>query len=364
MSALQNSHLEQAVARIGGDPETRRALIDIIGDWEQRHARQGEELRETTSGYLVDAMHADADTVTRSLHLPPIGPSGAPRELSFTMLYRSKMGREFAMATGPLDHAWEPQTTRLLRMLAAESSTALIGGAYSGDHAVPMMMEMRDAGGKCYCFEPNLEQAALLRRNADANGLRNYALSNDGLWSETAELVMVGADSHAHPEVYTGQAGDRFQAVSIDDFCAAQSIEILDIIMLDIEGGEIEALKGAVGFLSAPRAEAPEIIFEIHRSYVDWTDGLASTPICSLLLDHGYTLYGIRDYQANVSMAGAPIEVVPLDSCYVDGPPHGFNIFASKREDCIDRLGLQVCENVSPKLLTHRDPALHQPMTR
>lgn len=364
MSALENSYLEHAVARIGSDPETRKALLDVIGDWEQRHARQGEELRETTSGYLVDAMHAEADTITRSLRLPPVGPSGAARELNFTMLYRSKMGREFAMANGPLDHAWEPQTTRLLRTLAADATTALIGGAYSGDHAVPMMVEMKDAGGKCFCFEPNAEQSRLLQRNADTNGLRNYALSNDGLWSETSDLVMVGSDSHAHPEVYTGQPGDRFQAVSIDDFCAAQSIEMLDIIMLDIEGGEIEALRGAKGFLSAPAETAPEIIFEIHRTYVDWSDGLAQTPICRLLLDHDYVLYGIRDYQGNVAMNGAPVEVVPIDSCYVDGPAHGFNIFASKRDDCVDRLGLQVCENVSPKLLAHRDPALHQPLTR
>lgn len=175
---------------------------------------------------------------------------------------------------------------------------------------------------------------------------------------------MVGSDSHAHPEVYAGQDGDRFQAVSIDDFCAAQSIDALDIIMLDIEGGEIEALKGAQRFLAASAETAPEIIFEIHRSYVDWTDGLASTPICSLLLAHGYVLYGIRDYQGNVAMNGAPIEVVPIETCYVDGPPHGFNIFASKRPDCIDRLGLQVCEKVSPKLLAHRDPALHQPLSR
>jgi len=308
-------------------------------------------------------MHTEADTVTRTLQLPPVGSFGETRDLNFTMLYRSKMGREFAMAKGRLDHAWEPQTTRLLRTLAADARTALIGGAYSGDHAVPMMAEMKDTGGKCYCFEPNMEQSTLLRRNADANGFRNYSLSNDGLWSETAELVMVGSDSHAHPEVYAGQDGDRFQAISIDDFCAAQSIEILNIIMLDIEGGEFYALKGAEGFLSAPADAAPEIIFEIHRSYVDWTNGLASTPICSLLLEHGYALYGIRDYQGNVTMNGAPIEVVPIETCYVDGPPHGFNIFASKRPDCVDRLGLQVCENVSPKLLMHRDPALHQPIT-
>ena len=93
--------------------------------------------------------------------------------------------------------------------------------------------------------------------------------------------------------------------------------------MLDIEGGEIEALKGARRFLSAPAQEAPEIIFEIHRSYVDWSEGLAKTPICSLLIERGYEPMAIsavagtnvRDllYRASELLAETPAEAAAIE---------------------------------------------------
>ncbi|MEM8811165.1 MAG: FkbM family methyltransferase [Pseudomonadota bacterium] len=227
---------------------------------------------------------------------------------------------------------------------------------------MPMMQVMASRGGQCHCFEPNREQSAMLEENARSNGLTNFRLSNDGLWSATQKLVMVGTDSHAHPEVYNGQKGFVFQAISIDDYVSSAGIIGLDVIMLDIEGGEHQALRGAHHQITAPADTAPDIVFEIHRSYVDWSGGLAATPICSLLIESGYTLYAIRDYQGNVAMPVAPVEVVPIETCYLEGPPHGFNIFASKRSGTPERLDLRIVDHVSPKLLKHRDPALHQPL--
>ncbi len=63
-----------------------------------------------------------------------------------------------------------------------------------------------------------------------------------------------------------------------------------------IEGAEYDALKGAVNVLSQPPETAPAVICEIHRHYVDWTAGLRQTPLCKLLIDHGYEIFAIRDY--------------------------------------------------------------------
>lgn len=362
MAIPPTTPLERALARIGTDVSARQSLITVLKDWESRHAVAGEDVRETTTGPIVDLLYAEADCVTHDVRFRD-RVSGQDHDLTISLLYRSKVGREYALADAGPDHVWEPQTTKLLLSMARDARTALIGGAYAGDHVIAMMAFMAANAGVCHCFEPNREQADMLRRNADANGLSNYRLSNDGLWNTTTKLVMVGSDSHAHPEVHTGQDGEVFQGLSLDDYCRDNAIRSLDIIMLDIEGGEIEALKGAAGMLAHPPETAPEIIFEIHRSYVDWSDGLDRTPICALLIEHGYTLYAIRDYQGNVHMPEAPVEIVPIETCYLEGPPHGFNIFASKRSDCIERHGLRVCENVSPKLLKHRDPALHHPLT-
>jgi hypothetical protein len=51
-----------------------------------------------------------------------------------------------------------------------------------------------------------------------------------------------------------------------------------------------------------------------------------------------------------------------VDRVYLEGPPHGFNMLATKDRDLVGRLGLRIVENVSPKLLLDKDPALHHPL--
>jgi hypothetical protein len=131
--------------------------------------------------------------------------------------------------------------------------------------------------------------------------------------------------------------------------------------MLDIEGGEAAALRGAMGFLSRPAEEAPAVVVEVHRSYVDWDAGLDGTEPVRLLLDHGYTVFAVRDFQSNVPMSGCRIELVPIDDIYLGGPPHGFNLVAVKNPMLLASELFRTCPGVSPKLLLHRDPTLHHP---
>ncbi|MDO9264552.1 MAG: FkbM family methyltransferase, partial [Desulfosalsimonadaceae bacterium] len=139
------------------------------------------------------------------------------------------------------------------------------------------------------------------------------------------------------------------------------AIDQYDVIMLDIEGGELNALKGGSDFLSGPINTAPDIIFEVHRHYVDWSDGLANTEILSFLKSCGYHVFAIRDYQDNVDLADYPIELIPPEKCVLDGPPHGFNMVAVKNLDRLKGPMFRYVEDVSPKLLRHRDPRLHAP---
>jgi hypothetical protein len=132
--------------------------------------------------------------------------------------------------------------------------------------------------------------------------------------------------------------------------------------MLDIEGAELAALKGARAYLGQPPGVAPAVIFEVHRHYVDWSNGLGNTEITRFLKDFGYALFAVRDYQSNVPMADQPIELIRPEHTYLDGPPHGFNMLAVKDEAVLDARQFRFCTGVSPKLLAHRDPQLHQPL--
>lgn len=355
MSSLSSGDLSRALSGLAQNRACRDSLVALLKDFERAGQAQGINLREEVTGPIVDALYRDAGDLQKTL--------ACGLEIHFS--YRSKIARDFIMAENAPDHVWEPQTTKILLALGRDAGHAIIGGAYFGDHAVPLAAAMRAGGGICHCFEINPEQFALLRLNAHANGLSNLVANQRGLWDrDEASIVLVGDDSHAAPrETADPAAVGAFPVVSINSYGRSHGISQIGLIMLDIEGGELQALQGASAYLGQPAPQAPNVIFEIHRSYVDWSRGLQDTGIVRLLEESGYSVFAIRDYQGNVPMANHPPEVIPAREVYLEGPPHGFNMLAVKDLAVLSREGFVVRHGVSPKLLFHRDPKLHQPLT-
>ncbi len=354
-----DAELARILASIGRDEVLRDQLVAALRKAEGRFARPGYEVREHLTGPIVDALYAQSPVLRKTLR----------NGLVFEFVYRSKIARDFVMSPEPEpDHVWEPQTTKLLLHLCRGAKQVVIGGAYFGDQAVLLAHEMRDAGGTCHCFEPNTEQAGMLARNLEINGLTNAVVKRFGLWSEDGRrLRLVGHDSHAHPEIVKSEAQqgstDSFPTLSLDTYGRENGIDRFDLIMLDIEGGELPALMGARRYLGQASDRAPNVVFEMHRHYVDWSHGLDQTEPLRFLQDLGYEVFAVRDYQSNVPMAGRPIELIPSAETYLEGPPHGFNMLAVKDAALIRNELFRIRHGVSPKLLFHRDPALHQPMT-
>ena len=343
-----------ALRRAGRSAAAREAIIEACLSIERHGSLQG-AVRDEVTGPIVDALFEPGEVLTKSLL------SGE----TFEFRYSSKIAREFVMSWPRTpDHVWEPQTTKTLVRLAARAKHALVGGAYFGDHAILMGRAMTAHGGVVHAFEPNVEQGSSLRRNVELNGLRNVRHQPFGLWDvDDARLRLDGADSHAHAVAAADADASSFPTVSIDGYVAREGLPGVDLVMLDIEGGELRALRGAQRELARDAASAPFVVFEIHRAYVDWTGGLHRTEIARWLIELGYHVFAIRDFNSNQDMAGRRIELVPADSAYLEGPPHGFNMLAVKDLARLEALGDHaICPNVSPKLLLHRDPALHHPL--
>jgi FkbM family methyltransferase len=343
-----------ALDRIAHDDAWRAALIRQLIAFEGAIDAPGVDVREEITGPIVDALFDDDQVIRKTLS----------NGVAFEFLYRSKIARDFVMSTPEApDHAWEPQTSRILVNLAKRAKQVVIGGAYFGDHAVLIAREIASRGGVVHAFEPNNEQRAMLTRNAELNGLTNIVPRPEGLWSDSStNLKLVGYDSFASAEVAEAGAEDGFKTVTIADYLKANGVAQLDLIVIDIEGAELGALKGAGPFLAMPAGQAPDILFEVHRHYVDWSNGLLETEIARLLAGHGYHLFALRDFNSNYDLAGKPIELIPADAIHLEGPPHGFNMVATKDPATFQGEMFRIVKDVSPKLLRHKDPALHHPV--
>ena len=350
---MDNPKLTEALANIAANADWKEAFIQHILNFEKDVATLGVDVREDISGPLVDALFDDDQVVRKKIADGTV----------FEFLYRSKIARDFVMSEPRVpEHAWEPHTSRLLVTLAKGVKNVVVGGAYFGDQAILIAKEAAKSGGVVHAFEPNNDQRKMLMNNAQLNRLDNLVPRREGLWdNSTTTLALIGYDSFAYPETVDPAHDDAFPTVSIDDYLRAVGAERLDLVMLDIEGAELRALKGALPFLQQPSGQAPNIVFEVHRHFVDWSNGLENTELIRFLCDLGYHVFAVRDFNSNYDLSDKPIEIIPVNEVYLEGPDHGFNMVAVKDVSLFDNLGYRICHGVSPKLLRHKDPALHHP---
>lgn len=350
---MSDQKLRAALDKIADNATTREAFVRQLVALERDIAAPGVDVREDVTGPLVDAVYREGEIVRRVLS----------NGVVFEFPYRSKIARDFVMSDPPApDHAWEPQTSRIVVELAKGAREVVIGGAYFGDHAILIAREVSKVGGRVHAFEPNTEQREMLVRNAALNGLSNVTARSEGLFNSTDQtLRLVGYDSFASAEHVAADAPDSFRTVTITDYLASVGAKRLDLIVIDIEGGELAAFEGAEAFLSREASQAPNIVFEVHRHYVDWSGGLLQTDIGRFLSKHGYQLFALRDFNSNFDLSSQPIELIPAEKVYLEGPPHGFNMVAVKDPSLFSGPGYRLVEGVSPKLLRHKDPALHHP---
>lgn len=314
------------------------------------------DARTTVLYPLLDQVFSDGDRLSLTLE----------NGLRLEYLYKSNIAKEILLREREKpSHAWEPMTTRAIELaIRYRPGAVLIGGAYFGDHAMIAAKELQNLGdaGTVICVEPNEEQGQLLLENAAGNGLSQLLhLVKSVLWDSAGmRFNLNNEDSHA-----SVQPDDNAACLSetIDHILSDQQADGISLLMLDIEGSEEKALAGANSVLSLPADQAAIVIVEIHRKYVDWDCGLSKTGIVQLLIGHGYHVYALRDCQSNWELGLAAPEIIPLDEVHLSGPPHGFNLIASKDEDFFDASGFKRVSNVSPKYLRHRDAKLHAPVS-
>jgi FkbM family methyltransferase len=351
---VDSTLFSQALATAGKNETLRNVIFDALREAEAQ-SNDPALFRERVRWPLILGLLGEAKTHQVVMQNGLVFEVGADSRIEQALLLSS--------AAHP-DHVWEPQTTRLLTALAAGVSHIIVGGAYIGDQ----VLFLARAGNNntppatIHAFEPMAHAFARLLRNLELNNISNVIPRRLGLWDRSNVNLSVeghlGLASSLPVADDANAAGELIESESIDDYVNQKQLSSVGLIMLDTEGGEEKALMGARETIAR---HAPNIVFEIHRFFVDWTTGLEKTSIVKFLGSYGYTVFAIRDFHNNYSMEGHPIEIIPVDRVYLEGPPHGFNMLATTDSTLVKRLGLRVVEDVSPKLLLHKDPALHHP---
>lgn len=119
---------------------------------------------------------------------------------------------------------------------------------------------------KFHVFEPDEFNYLQLNKNLSANSIP-CVFNNLAIWSKPAKIVM--KSDFRDGESWSLRAeesvdGTGISAISIDAYCAQNDIQCIDILKIDIEGGEVELFKDAhFSFLQRVKV----LCIEIHDEF-------------------------------------------------------------------------------------------------
>ena len=143
---------------------------------------------------------------------------------------------------------YEPKTHAIVaKLLSIRPGNVVHAGTFFGD----MLPSFSKAcGGTVYAFEPVLENYVLAKLCIEQNNLENVLIQNVGLGSS---ISIARIDTGVQKGIHRGggsqisDSGQFTALVTIDSL----GVSDLSVIQLDVEGHELEALKGAVETINA-----------------------------------------------------------------------------------------------------------------
>ena len=183
---------------------------------------------------------------------------------------------------------YETAEEALLRANLPRDAVVFDVGANVGFYSLAAAQAAPD--GVVHAFEPlpdTCEDFRLnLRRNSWAKNIRLIPAAV-GEQSGTVHLTTEFHSSNYVTSAQSTEATTAVPCITLDDYAAQADLTRLDFIKIDVEGGELEVLRGASGTL---RRFRPLLMVEIVETPTVFfaRRGSRRNDVLALLLEHGY----------------------------------------------------------------------------
>jgi FkbM family methyltransferase len=172
-----------------------------------------------------------------------------------------------------------------VRVAAEPGDFVVDAGGCWGDSAL-YFADRVGAEGRVFCFEFLPANLAIMARNLDLNPelQQRIEVVDRALWDQTGEKVAYADQGPGTALTPGGTGGATAETITIDDFVAANAVERIDLIKMDIEGAELPALRGAEQTI---RRFRPKLAIAVYHN---WDDFITIPPYLNGL-DLGYEFY-------------------------------------------------------------------------
>lgn len=200
--------------------------------------------------------------------------------------------REFITYGVGIFGPYEPHVTHLFKNITKPNSICLDLGALVGFHS--LMLAYLVPEGMVYSFEPSPEMYANLCKNIEANNMPNIEAINKGVFDQEGDFEFIENIGVGQSHIIQKDSGlDPSRVIScvvIDDWVKTKNIPQIDIIKMDIEGAEVNAIQGAMTSITTWK---PDMVIEFNSNAASFL-GYAPEDLIYLLQNIYPQLYLIQ----------------------------------------------------------------------
>lgn len=204
--------------------------------------------------------------------------------------------------------AYEEQSCEYWMRLAKKAQTIFDIGANVGLYS--LLAAATNPQATIHAFEPTTDLFDAFVENLRLNDFSNVVANKLAIGQASEKSFLhrcTGSDGRNEGMNYICRESEAasdtpVEVVSLDNYCRANQIDLIDLLKLDIEGGEFEALLGAERLL------AEKAIACIFVELTEWAanrSGHSTREIKRLLLNAGYQ---IRQLQNDFSLKPVELE--------------------------------------------------------
>jgi FkbM family methyltransferase len=179
------------------------------------------------------------------------------------------IGRDDYLGSTLTYDGFEPAERAFLERFLKSGMTVLDIGAHHGFYSL-LASKFVGPEGMVIAFEPSPRERKALRLNLRLNRCKNVSVEQVALGSEDASGILHMVDFQTGCNSLKPPASDVLgvtcqipvDVLRLDTWTNKRKIERVDFIKLDVEGGELEVLRGASQFLT--RRPRPLILAELE----------------------------------------------------------------------------------------------------
>ena len=196
---------------------------------------------------------------------------------------------------------WEPEVTGAVRALVKPGNVVFDIGGDAGYYSL-LFARSTTASGKVYVFEPIPKAVQRIQENAKLNLFEHIEVIGTALGSKPGAFVLEQPFKDSRINLHKQQPGPDdilVPVVRFDDLAAERSLPRADLVKIDVEGAEMEILRGMEIYVATHR---PTFVIELHP-HLRPHFGSSVEEVISWLRNQDYTLTALDAGEISTTVA-------------------------------------------------------------